>query len=127
MELLSITQVSLRYKVSRKTVDNAVQKKWLNSLQNLRQEHLILNEEAEFYFNGPPFPYWWSFQQIASLGIPITLLYSFKDRYEFDYQLWKKNLYAYVAGNKGIEKVLKELGFLVNAKPMIQMEEPTIE
>jgi len=30
MELLSITQVSLRYKVSRKTVDNAVQRKWLN-------------------------------------------------------------------------------------------------
>jgi hypothetical protein len=127
MELLSITEVSARHEVSRNTVAYAVFKKYLPSIRNLRNEHLIKEEDADFYFDGPEFPLWWSYKQIASLGIPITLLYTLKDRYAFDYHIWKKNLYAYIPGNRGIEKILKELVFLVNAKPMIKMERPPIE
>ena len=127
MKLLSITAVADKRDISRKTVESAVTRKYLPSLRNLRNEHLITEEDADFYFDGPPFPLWWSYKQIASLGIPITLLYTLKDRYAFDYQRWKKSLYAYIPGNRGIEKILKKLGYLVNAKSMMEMKEPPLE
>jgi len=124
---LSITGMSKRYQISRETVAYAVKNKYLKSHRNLRNEYLIDEEDADFYVNGPPFPLWWSFQQIALLGININILYDLKDRYAFDYQRWKKNLYAYIPGNRGIEKILKKLGYLVNAKPMMQMKKPSIK
>jgi len=127
MKLLSITAVADKHKIPRKTVESAVQQKYLKSLRNLMNEHLIAEVDADFYVKGPPFPYWWSFQQIASLGIPIAILYTLKDRYEFDYQRWKKNLYAYIPGEKGIEHHLRDLHLLIDSTPMMQMEEPPIE
>ena len=127
MELLSITEVADLYDKPRNTVSSAVTRGYLETSESSAKKHLIEKEKAEFYFKGPPFPYWWSFQQIASLGIPITILYTLKDRYDFRWIRWKKNLYAYIPDNRGIEKVLKELGYLVNANPMIQMEKPPIE
>ena len=127
MELLSITEVSVLYNKPRNTVASAVQRKWLKSTKNQHKEHFIHKSDAEFYFNGPPFPSWWSFQQIAEIGIPITILYTMKDRYDFRWILWRKNLYAYVLGARGIEGHLKAIGFLSNKVPMIQMERPNTE
>ena len=127
MELLSITEVSIRYKKPRKTVYSAVQRKYLKSTQNQYKEHFIRKGDAEFYFNGPPFPSWWTFQQIASIGLPIVLLYTMKDRCDFRWILWKRNLYAYVIGDRGIEGHLKAMGFLSNKIPMIQMKRPHAE
>lgn len=124
---LSITQVSVRYKISKNTVNSAVQRKYLKSFQNNRHEHFILEEDANFYFKGPPFPYWWSFQHIASLGIPLTVLYTMKERYDFRWILWKKRLYAYIPGERGIEGNLKALGFLPHSKPMLQMARPIFD
>ena len=127
MKLLSITEVAKKHKKPRNTVASAVRRGYLKIAETSGIMNLIEEEEAEYYFNGPPFPYWWSFQQVASLGIPITILYTLKDRYAFDCKPWKKNLYAYIPGNRGIEKILKKLGYLVRSKPMIQMERPIIK
>lgn len=124
---LSITQVSVRYNISRKTVASAVFRKYLKSFQNLQKEHFVLEDDAKFYFKGPPFPNWWCFKQIASLSIPISVLYTMKDRCQFRYIKWKGNLYAYVPGLNGIEIDLKALGFLTHCESMIQMERPNIE
>ena len=124
---LSITQVSVQHKIPRNTVASAVKRKYLKSFQNAQKEYFIIEEDAEFYFKGPPFPYWWSFQQITSLCIPLTILYTMKDRYDFRWITWKKRLYAYIPGERGIEGDLKALGFLTHSKPMLQMERPIFD
>ena len=124
---LSITQVSVRHKIPRKTVASAVFRKYLKSFQNNRHEHFILEEDANFYFQGPPFPNWWCFKQIASLGIPISILYTMQDRCQFRCIKWKGNLYAYIPGLHGIEIDLKSIGFLTHSKPMVQMERPILD
>jgi hypothetical protein len=68
-----------------------------------------------------------SFQHIASLGIPLTVLYTMKERYDFRWILWKKRLYAYIPGERGIEGNLKALGFLPHSKPMLQMARPIFD
>jgi hypothetical protein len=124
----SITEVSDRYKIPRKTIESAVQRKYLKSFQNSKKEHFIPKDDAEYYVNGPTFPLWWSFQQIATLKkITIEQLYSLKDSAKFKHTKWKGKIYALISGEEGIEADLVALGVVQCTGRMIQMEKPVLE
>jgi hypothetical protein len=122
LTLLSITQVANLYSLPRKTVDKAVQRKYLKSTQQKcgRKTHLILDSEAESYYTEPPLPYWWSFQ-LLSLAVPIRInvLYEMLDSCEFRHTMWRRRYYAYLPGTQGIEVCLRCMGFLQYQESLI--------